>query len=100
MRERIHDWSGDEHVVELLTTELATNAIVHALSGFSVTVHVTSGAVRVEVDDTSPVIPVPIAAPPPDALNGRGLFLVASLSNRWGAEVVPGGKRVWFEVDA
>ncbi|WP_306185255.1 ATP-binding protein [Streptomyces sp. MK5] len=31
--------------------------------------------------------------------NGRGLFLVARLSHRWGAPWVSGGKVVWAEED-
>ena len=31
--------------------------------------------------------------------NGRGLFLVAQLSRRWGSRSAPAGKVVWAEQD-
>ncbi|MEJ8657919.1 ATP-binding protein [Streptomyces sp. MS1.AVA.4] len=31
--------------------------------------------------------------------HGRGLFLVARLSHRWGSRPVPDGKVVWAETD-
>jgi hypothetical protein len=38
--------------------------------------------------------------PPTDSVRGRGLFLVATLSDRWGAIAYGRGKRLWFEVNA
>jgi anti-sigma regulatory factor (Ser/Thr protein kinase) len=84
---------------ELLTSELVTNALLHA--GTDLTVHVLSAGsgsvVRVAVDDGSAVAPA-LRDPDAGALGGRGLPLVASLATRWGWEPLPVGKRVWFEV--
>ena len=100
VRARLGRWAGDHHIVELLTTELATNAVLHAHSAFDLSMRIQDGTVRVEVGDASPVIPAPMPAPPVDSVRGRGLFLVASLSSRWGVRGEPGGKCVWFEVGA
>jgi anti-sigma regulatory factor (Ser/Thr protein kinase) len=81
----------------IVATELATNAVVHARSGFSVTVSCSATAVRISVRDTG-------ALPPTDAdeqlaaAAGHGLGLVESLASRWAAEPVQGGKIVWAEL--
>jgi len=77
--------------VELLASELVTNAVVHA--GSLVTMDVVceaSGAVLVEVADGSPVHPVLRETALLDE-NGRGLELVDKLSVEWG--VREGGLR-------
>jgi anti-sigma regulatory factor (Ser/Thr protein kinase) len=84
--------------VQLLLTELMTNVIIHARTDFEVRMEPTGDGVRVEVMDGNAAMPVPgtLAA---NALTGRGLTLVQSLSARWGAHPnEDGGKTVWFEV--
>ena len=56
-------------------------------------------ALRIEVDDADDrSLPAVAPAPGPAAESGRGLLLVDELATRWGADPIPGGKRVWFEV--
>ena len=56
-------------------------------------------AIRVEVDDPSPDTPTLYQADATDE-HHRGMFIVASLANRWGATTHPDdGKTVWFELD-
>jgi DNA-binding NarL/FixJ family response regulator len=84
--------------VTLLTSELVTNAIVHAGAGLDVVVRLTEDAARVEVTDRSSVLPAPRVASEEDS-SGRGLALVEVLARRWGTRrQVSGGKTVWFEV--
>jgi anti-sigma regulatory factor (Ser/Thr protein kinase) len=83
----------------LVVTELATNAIVHACSPFSVLAHVHDSGVRVSVSDNSPVRPA-IRASDPLAVSGRGLQLVEALSSDWGVDVTPEGKTVWADLRA
>ncbi len=84
--------------VTLLTSELVTNAVVHAGSDVDVVVRLTGGTARVEVTDRSELAPVPRAVSPEDD-SGRGLALVQTLARRWGTRRQPGGgKTVWFEV--
>ncbi|MGH9121048.1 MAG: ATP-binding protein [Acidimicrobiales bacterium] len=82
----------------LLVSELATNAVLHARSDFTVTVTVRKQVVRVEVFDRNTRIPG-MPNVPTDAASGRGLMLVKALANRWGIETFPDqGKSVWFEL--
>lgn len=81
--------------VRLVVSELATNAIRHANTPFTVALERVDQSVRLTVSDGSPVAPVQLAT---DLLNtgGRGLSLVDLLSGDWGvirrgAE----GKSVW-----
>ena len=87
----------------LLTSELATNAVVHTASGdggsFHVTVRQVPPLVRVEVSDGGSS-----AAPTVDpgerlAPSGRGLLLVEHLASRWGHRGSPHGRVVWCELD-
>jgi len=82
---------------ELLTSELVTNAVLHARSDLTVHVCQHDDVVRVAVDDGSDASPRP-RDPDAGSLGGRGLPLVETLAARWGWEPLPAGKRVWFEV--
>ena len=87
---------ADPADVVLLTSELVTNAVRHA-AGPSITLVVSfaRGQVRVDVHDTSCVLPE-VADVPDDAESGWGLHLVASLSDEWGYYRTPAGKAVYF----
>lgn len=85
--------------LNLLTSELVTNAVVHAHSEVEVTLRLTGLRARVEVSDTSDIGPE-VRDANDDATSGRGLQLVNMLARRWGIRHLPGGgKTVWFEVD-
>jgi len=83
----------------LLTSELVTNALLYAAGPIRISVLNTSQHVRVEVWDSSPVVPLPKAYDA-EALTGRGLDLVDTLSDAWGVERQDVGKVVWFEIGA
>jgi DNA-binding NarL/FixJ family response regulator len=84
--------------VTLLTSELVTNAVVHAGSDVDVVVRLTGALARVEVTDRSELVPAPRLSSLDDD-SGRGLALVQALARRWGTNRQPGGgKTVWFEV--
>jgi anti-sigma regulatory factor (Ser/Thr protein kinase) len=86
----------DVNVAVLLTSELVTNAIRHE-AGETVTLAITGSRdqLRVDVHDTSRSLPVLVEAPV-DAEAGRGLMLVARLSDEWGMYLTPAGKAVYF----
>lgn len=87
-------------VVELLSSELVTNAVHHAKSDARVTAAVIGNRVRVSVSDNGPGLPV-AGSGSTEEESGRGLQLVEVLSTAWGVDVGgPGdpGKTIWFEL--
>jgi len=85
--------------VELLVSELASNAVRHAQSAFTVVLRFDGARVRVEVGDGSRLLPE-VLPPTLDQTSGRGLFLVEAMSSAWGVIPTVDGKRIWFEVPA
>lgn len=85
--------------LELLTSEIVTNAVRHGDGDLELVVTIFDDRVRVEVHDAGPgFVPEALEAPP-GATGGFGLYLVAALSERWGVATGP-RTRVWFEVAA
>ena len=79
--------------IELAASELATNAIRHAMTPFELSIQVAPQRIRLEVADASPVIPALIEAPGPR----HGLHIVEKLAEQWGITAIDGGKIVWAE---
>lgn len=99
MEAALQPW-GDEEATEvavLLTTELVTNAIVHAQTDFALRVSTHSERLRVEVSDSSSDPPRLIAVHGLED-HGRGLHLVDVLSQSWGVDWRNDHKVVWFEL--
>ena|ERR1700674_4473373 len=95
-------WGADVDVatVELATSEIVTNALLHAGSDVAITVRVNDDTIRVEVADSSRERPVVLHAAP-DTTSGRGMDIVEAITEGWGVEDIPnGGKVVWFTVAA
>lgn len=88
----------------LLTSELVTNAVLHARTEVHVTVVVDDG-VRVEVHDNSGMLPA-TRSHAVDSMTGRGLGIVGQLADDYGVELEDptamgtsdGGKTVWFSL--
>jgi anti-sigma regulatory factor (Ser/Thr protein kinase) len=84
--------------LELIVSELATNAVRHAGTPFKVRVENDGGSVRIAVDDRSDDQPARVE--PDGYRGGRGLRIVDTLASDWGTEPADGGgKRVWARVD-
>ncbi|GAA1975208.1 ATP-binding protein [Kitasatospora viridis] len=84
---------------ELLTAELVANAVRHTGGRtFGLKLHRRPGWLRVEVRDSSRALPCLIVAEPGLTEYGRGLLVVDTLADRWGADLLPRGKAVWFEL--
>jgi anti-sigma regulatory factor (Ser/Thr protein kinase) len=99
--DRLHQWHYDRlgSTAALLTSEIVTNAVVHAGSPLVLGIEDQGDGVLLSVEDAEPMLPVPRDAMPEDT-GGRGLAIVAALAAEWGVEPVPGGKRVWCKVAA
>ncbi|GAA3136830.1 ATP-binding protein [Streptosporangium carneum] len=111
-RFRLREWLGEDHPAyekaELVVSELVTNSVVHSTKGRpygnKVTLTVTSSADRIYVQVVdpggppwNPVVPEDI---PVDQENGRGLWLVARHSHRWGVRDYGSlGRAVWAALD-
>lgn len=87
----------DTETAELLTTELAANAVTHGRSGFHLTVDVRRDTVRVTVGDDD-CTPPELCHAAPDAESGRGIQLVDTFADDWGHDEGPRGKVIWFEL--
>jgi anti-sigma regulatory factor (Ser/Thr protein kinase) len=83
--------------VEILTSELVTNAVLHARSTLTLHVQATARSIRVTVEDATFRVPEPRDAADL-AEGGRGLLLVGALASSWGWNRTSTGKAVWFEV--
>ena len=89
---RTWDILVDPDVAVLLTSELVTNAIRHEVTGIiMLAITCSCGQLRVDVHDTSRVLPMLVDAPV-DAEAGRGLMLVTTLSAEWGFYRTPAGR--------
>ena len=81
--------------VELVVSELSTNAVVHTASSFTVLLHAFEDTLLLEVRDGSRVGPTLVAAQVHDT-GGRGMALVDVLCRDWGVDAhADGGKSVW-----
>jgi anti-sigma regulatory factor (Ser/Thr protein kinase) len=91
---------GIQEAALLMVSELATNAIVHAVTGFEVKIDHTKSRLRVEVADLGGGEPE-LRSPTTSEVHGRGLQIVEELSDQWGIAERAGdrGKTVWYEVD-
>ncbi|MCE7550975.1 SpoIIE family protein phosphatase [Streptomyces thermodiastaticus] len=106
VRDTLQGW-GFADVVDdavVLTSELVTNAVVHAGTAAEVVCLRSDHGVRIEVSDRYPEREVPVQSAPvsmgsPDQEGGRGLQLCAALAGRWGVEYTPTHKTVWFQLD-
>jgi anti-sigma regulatory factor (Ser/Thr protein kinase) len=88
-----------QDAVILMVSELATNALVHAASGFQLTVDRTKTRLRVSVADLGAGVPS-LQSPPSRQPHGRGLRIVEQLSDEWGTSEAPKtGKSVWFRLN-
>lgn len=84
--------------LQVMLSELVTNAVLHAGSEPEVSVRILGKSIRIEVSDDSEEIPM-ANAPDDFAVSGRGLAIVAAEASRWGVRPRPsGGKTVWFDV--
>lgn len=110
-RSFVRDWLRSRDLepltdeLELLASEVVTNALVHGDTDVDVHVRGYPDRVRVEVRDSDPSPAVPIGngsgpgtAQTEEAEGGRGLVIVSLLASAWGNSPSGRGKTVWFEL--
>ena len=83
--------------VAVIVSELATNCVRSGASRFEVALEVHHEQITVAASDTAPDMPVR-RTPEPSSATGRGLNIVAALSDRWGVTARDVGKTVWAEL--
>jgi sigma-B regulation protein RsbU (phosphoserine phosphatase) len=91
----------------LLTTELSTNAVVHANTELDIEVRADHSGLTVTVTDFAPGPVEQLAVGPRNesvdigevAERGRGLLLVDHFASRWGTVHEGSGKGVWFRLE-
>ncbi|MFE9309375.1 SpoIIE family protein phosphatase [Streptomyces sp. NPDC006706] len=106
VRDTLQGWGFGDIVDDavVLTSELVTNAVVHAGTAADVLCLRSDDGVRIEVSDRYPERELPVQSSAinmgsPDREGGRGLQLCAALAGRWGVEYTPTHKKVWFQLD-
>ncbi len=105
VRDTLQGWGCSDIVDDavVLTSELVTNAVVHAGTAADVLCLRSDDRVRVEVADRYPERDVPLQhnaaqAANPDREGGRGLMLCGAIAAGWGVEYSSTHKQVWFEL--
>ncbi|MFC5213513.1 SpoIIE family protein phosphatase [Streptomyces coerulescens] len=94
---QLAEWGLEDltFTTELIASELVTNAIRHATGPVQLRL-LRDRALICEVSDGSGTSPRLRRAQSTDE-GGRGLFLVAQLTERWGTRYTPDGKVIWTE---
>jgi len=83
---------------QLAVSELVSNAVVHGRDPLDVRLTLMRESVRINVHDGNP-LPPRVRTPSPSGLSGgRGLRIVAAVSDHWGYVLTRRGKNVWCEL--
>jgi anti-sigma regulatory factor (Ser/Thr protein kinase) len=97
----LRKWSlaDQEEPVMAIVAELVANAVRHAGTPLEVRLVRKPRGVRVEVHDRASKLPR-LSVPRIEDEEHRGLLIVDHYASAWGADLLPGGKVVWAEVNA
>jgi serine phosphatase RsbU (regulator of sigma subunit)/anti-sigma regulatory factor (Ser/Thr protein kinase) len=106
LRGSLREWNLDPLIdeLELLISEVVTNALIHAGSAVDVRLRRYADRVRVDVRDSDPHPPVVVAVVDDDrpvegeAESGRGMLIVDAVASAWGSSPSGRGKTTWFEL--
>jgi anti-sigma regulatory factor (Ser/Thr protein kinase) len=101
LREHLRDTIDPQVITtaELLTTELVTNAVMHARTSVHLTLQWDARVLLVTVEDRHPIAPDSNSVDPATMEeSGRGMTLVASLADDFGWSLLGNGlgKMMWF----
>ncbi|MET8153284.1 SpoIIE family protein phosphatase [Actinoplanes sp. NPDC049668] len=101
MSARLREWSVPEPVIGaaiLCTSELTTNALLHAGTPAQVHIDLSAERLLVSVADTGTRGSVTRARTDTLSSRGRGLGLIEELTDAWGTDPTVRGSTVWFEM--
>ena len=84
--------------LQLVVTELVTNAVIHGQGTIRLRLRLDAGDVRGDVIDEGGGFEHELREASPYAESGRGLLIVDRLSTRWGVHEC--SSHVWFEMPA
>jgi sigma-B regulation protein RsbU (phosphoserine phosphatase) len=82
--------------LQLVVSELVTNALRAACASVTVTLSTDGRSVRLGVEDDAGGMPK-VQRPGITETHGRGLLIVAAVSDDWGVTPTAAGKQVWTE---
>lgn len=105
IRDALREWGADEAIDDavLLTSELVTNAVVHAGTPVEVVCQLAGAAVQVDIVDRAPARKLPATDQTMVGdwvrTNGRGLLLPSELAGTWGVTYGSETKTVWFRLE-
>ncbi|MGP4110749.1 SpoIIE family protein phosphatase [Streptomyces sp. 4N509B] len=96
----LRSWQVEEDAdaALLIVSELVTNALTHTQGPVRLDLTLAGSRLRVAVSDSSPRTPVKAESADWEATGGRGIMLVAAVSDSWGSVPLSGGKQVWAEI--
>jgi anti-sigma regulatory factor (Ser/Thr protein kinase) len=86
-----------EDDVRVVASELATNALLHARTEFTLGITLDGDLLRLTLADGSAAQPRMRRFDSAESTTGRGLRMVAELAQAWGVEKDGAGKAVWCE---
>ncbi|NGM11357.1 SpoIIE family protein phosphatase [Verrucosispora sp. CWR15] len=101
MTAQLTEWEVAESVIGaavLCTSELTTNALLHAGTAARVEVDLSPERLLVSVADSGSRGTVTRARTETLSSRGRGLGLIEELSDAWGTDPTVRGSTVWFEI--
>ena len=101
MTARLREWAVPDPVIGaaiLCTSELTTNALLHAGTPAEVRIDLSAERLLVSVADTGTRGSVTRAHIDALSSRGRGLGLIEELSDTWGTDPTVRGSTVWFEM--
>jgi GAF domain-containing protein/anti-sigma regulatory factor (Ser/Thr protein kinase) len=98
---QLGEWQVPENVIGaavLCTSELTTNALLHAGTAARVEIDLSAERLLVSVADSGTRGTVTRAQTDTLSSRGRGLGLIEELSDAWGTDPTVRGSTVWFEI--
>jgi PAS domain S-box-containing protein len=102
VRRALEQWGALDLIdsAVLATSELVTNAVVHAGTPLQVRIALDDFALRLEVHDLYPgrTLAPRVSVVPDEEEHGRGLLITASIASSWGVEYTGSSKHVWIQL--